>query len=142
MFEARMFKCGTYLSYLSMVSCTERISEIFRENELNTAIGTHIWRLSPNVDKRAKWFITSLQGQHSNVSRPYVIMLQEIFESLSWKIYFLSLMHFVHDTIVISFLCVDSIPAILQIFFHISCILFKLISTVHTQDSFSNFLSI
>ncbi len=26
-------------------------------------------------------------------------MLQEIFESLSWKIYFLSLMHFVHDTI-------------------------------------------
>ncbi len=43
-------------------------------------------------------------------------MLQEIFESPSWKIYFLSLTHFVHDTIFIlqHYCCVGKAAPLLQ----------------------------
>ncbi len=56
--------------FISMVTFTKCISDIFRENELNTRIGAHTCRLSATIHKRAKWFIISLQGQHTNISSP------------------------------------------------------------------------
>ncbi len=57
-------------STISMVSCTKCINDIFKGNELNTGIGTYICKLSANIDKRARRFIISLQGQRTNVSSP------------------------------------------------------------------------
>ncbi len=56
------------IEILSMVTCTKCISDIFKENEFNIGIDAHPCRLSANIDKRARWFIISLQRQHTNVS--------------------------------------------------------------------------